>query len=437
MAIDPLSLPSAAGINYGEGDVRHFSEGDAVGVPSISNPTRQLAQRDSLLAEKVNELVTEVNNKEQIIPLPVYRTVMPASAEEIISNLRIPPGYEARVLSAAISSSPLSSNIELNIYWNSTFGNTTGDAVLTTSSETNGGTKFSPSGEFIIAVKNKGDTTLDIVASVTLTMRPTTAVTSALLPAPSLAPAGPPGPKGEKGESGGAGPTGPAGSPGLIYRGRWIRLPYPQNYAANDVVTHDFAGTNGASSYVCLLPHIADDVNQPNPSLTPSSYWDFVASAGPTGAAGGSGSAGTTATFGFSTNLVQGTLWTSSDFIGYVYNSNYDMQAVMPGRKYGINFEENAMVAPASSPSGISMVRAAFAACFTGTIGVYLPSTGEGALSDYTWDSCQLNVAQHGSLATNIQATTVERVSDRGMNVMQTNTPTPLWINVSGNQIVY
>ena len=113
MAIDPVSLPSAAGVNFGEGDVRHFSEGDAVGVPGLSAPTRHLAQRDTLIAEKLNEVIDDVNNKEQIITLPVYRTVLPATTEEIIANFRIAPGYEARVLNAIISSTPVSSEPSL------------------------------------------------------------------------------------------------------------------------------------------------------------------------------------------------------------------------------------------------------------------------------------------------------------------------------------
>lgn len=436
MAIDPISLPSAAGINYGEGDVRHFGEGDSVSVPSISNPTRHLAERDSLLAAKLNEVVTEVNNKEQIVPLPVYRTVMPASAEEVIANFRIPAGYESRVLTAAISSSPISPNVELNVYWNSTFGNTTGDSVLTTTAESDGGTKFSPSGEFIIAVKNKGDTTLDVVASVTLTMRPTSAVTSALLPAPSQAPAGPPGGKGDKGEKGDAGPTGPSGSPGLVYGGRWARLPYPQNYSINDVVTHDFAGTSGASSYVCLAPHIADDVNQPNPSLMPSTYWDFIASAGAQGATGDQGSSGTTALFSFQDNLVQGTLYTSSDFSGTVFNPTYNSAVVTPGKRYGLSFRESAMTSPLSSPSGLAAVTAQATACFTGTLGICLPGIIDGAMVDYNFQHCNVQVISHGSVADTTAALYVNSTGTSSVDIIQTVSARPVWISINGQQVV-
>ena len=54
MAIRPIDLPSAAGIEYGHGDVRHFAQGDAMDVPGLANPTRHLAERDNQLAQKLN-----------------------------------------------------------------------------------------------------------------------------------------------------------------------------------------------------------------------------------------------------------------------------------------------------------------------------------------------------------------------------------------------
>ena len=408
MAIDPVSLPTAAGISYGEGDVRHFSEGDAVAVPALSNPTRHLAERDSMLARKLNEVVSEVNNKEQIVPLPVYRTVMPALAEEIIANLRIPPGYEARVLNAVIGSSPTSPDVELNVYWSNSFGNTTGDSVLTTSSETSGGTKFSPTGEFIVSIKNKGDTTLDIVASLTLTMRPSTAVTSALLPAPSIAPGGPPGPKGDKGDVGGPGLTGPPGSPGLAYRNRWVRVPYPQTYAANDVVSFDFAGTSGVSSYVCLLPHIADDINQPQPALTPSIYWDFIAQAGVSGA---TGAAGTTAPTDITidSRQVYGTLTTSNDFVGQLsIFSSYPLVSKVSGTAFNFPFSETSVIVPGNTPQVLTWLNSQISAQFTGSIGVTLPTISDNlASANYSNFYVNVSITQQGSTSFTPVATAV------------------------------
>jgi hypothetical protein len=277
--VEPVSLPSAAGESFGEGDVRHFSEGDAVNVPGLSNPTRQLAERDNLLANKVNQIAAEVNNKEQIVPLQLPRMTLPPSSEEIVTNHRIPPGYEARILNAAVSSTPISSDIELDIMWSTGYGNVSGQTVVSTSAETAGGTVFFSVGEFIISVKNKGSTTLDVTASVMLTMRPVATNQGALLPSVTILPPGPPGPQGTRGLVGGPGPVGPSGSPGLVFQGEWQDSPLT-TYNIDDVVTHDFRGTTGASSYVCLQSHQANGINEPNPGLTPSPFWDFVAEAG-------------------------------------------------------------------------------------------------------------------------------------------------------------
>jgi hypothetical protein len=442
--INPVSLPSAAGINYGEGDVRHFSEGDGLGVPAVSNPTRQLAQRDTLIAEKLNETITEVNNKEQIVPLPVYRTSMPGTSEEIIANFKIPAGYEARVLNAVISSSPVSSDIELNVLWAQGFGNVTGSSVITTTSESTGGTKFSPTGEFIVEIKNKGDTTLEVVASVTLTMRPVSAVSSALLPAPSQAPAGPPGPPGGKGEKGNIGGIGPAGSPGLSYQGRWARTPYPQTYNANDVVVHDFAGTSQSSSFVCLLTHIADDVNQPQPTLTPTAHWDFVAEAGDTGATGSTGQTGTSGVT-FIQTAIQGTMWTSSDFVADTYNSGHGAQygtytshPLQAGRRYLIQMTEKAMISP-NSPRGQSALTYTTKACFTGTLGFILPNEERNsAATDYDINNILVDVAVHGTFAgTTVVYRTGPEATPTGWNIVVLGEPAAMVINVQGVQTVY
>lgn len=397
--IEPVSLPSAAGVNFGEGDVRHFSEGDGVNVPSLSNPTRHLAARDGLLAEKLNLVISEVNNKEQIIPLPVYRLVLPPSTEEIVANHRIPNGYEARVLNAAISSNPPSADIELNVLWAEGFGNVSGSAVMTTTSESSGGTTFSPAGEFILQVKNKGGVTLDVVASVMITMRPTTDVSGVLLPAATVAPAGPTGPKGEKGEKGDTGGTGPAGSPGLNFRGQWVRTPYPITYQALDVVTHDFAGTSNRSSFVCLQGHIADGVNVPQPSLMPSPFWDFLAEAGDTGPTGSTGPAGSAVVF---SNLqLQGTITTRADFLAASppWNTSYDNQnVVVASTVYKVPILETYAINPSGSPQGLASLSGQYQLCFGGGIDIKLPDiTNNEAAVDYNTDSIRLIAVPHGT----------------------------------------
>src|SRR3546814_775251 len=172
MAVRPINWPSAAGLKYGEGDVRHFSEGDAVDVTGLANPTRQLANRDNELADKVNEIIAVVNNKEQFVPLPVLRTTLPPQDEAVITNYRIPLGFEARILNASVAATPVSPDVELNIFYAEGFGNSTGESIVSTSDEVTSGTSFFQDGEFIISMRNKGGTTLDVVASILLTMRP-------------------------------------------------------------------------------------------------------------------------------------------------------------------------------------------------------------------------------------------------------------------------
>lgn len=376
--IEPVSLPSAAGVNFGEGDVRHFSEGDSLSVPGISNPTRHLAARDALIADGLNQVIAEVNNKEQIIPLPVYRMVMPPSTEEIVANHRIPNGYEARVLNVAVSSTPNSADIELNVLWAEGFGNVSGSAVMTTTGESSGGTTFSPAGEFIVQVKNKGGVTLDVVASVMVTMRPITDTSGALLPAATVAPAGPTGAKGETGGKGDTGGVGPAGSPGLNFRGQWVNLPYPITYQPNDVVSHDFSGTSQRSAFVCIQGHIANGINQPQPTLTPSPYWEWLAEAGETGSEGASGTVGVSFTSSTSAGIAQTAANFSSPGTGFGDYSAGDS----PSSSLDYTFTESVVTADGD---GMAVVRGSLQYIFHGSLAVILPSPSTGAA--FTWQT--------------------------------------------------
>jgi hypothetical protein len=394
--IEPVSLPSAAGQSYGDGDVRHFSEGDALGVPALANPTRQLAARDTILAEKLNLALLEINNKEQIIPLPIYRMVVPPSSEEIVANHRIPSGYEARVLNAAISSSPSSSDIELDIMWSEGFGNVSGVSVMTTTSESSGGTTFSPAGEFIVKIKNRGGITLDAVASIMVTMRPITDTAGALLPAATVAPAGPAGPAGGKGDKGGEGGVGPAGTPGLNWRGAWVKDTAPITYsqagagAAADVVTHDFAGTSGASSFVCVQTHIATVANQPQPSLTPSPFWSFLAEAGAEGPGGGSGTNSVTA---YDTNTITSALTTQGDFVSGVSHGGYDGGGD-PSQTYTQAFIESTSSADGH---GLAVLTASVRRIFFGSVVLTLPQKTDGAAVNWATDTVHLIVTGNGT----------------------------------------
>jgi hypothetical protein len=269
--INPVSIPSAAAISYGDGDVRHFGEGDAMDVPGMSNPTRHLADRDVILAKKLNEVIADVNNKEQYVPMPILRTTLPPNAEEIIQNFRIPPNFECRVLNATVTSLPASASAELDIYYASnSYGNSTGTQIVSTSTEYTGGTTFFSSGELVITLKNRGGSTLEMIASVLLTLRPIGSTSSYLLTSATAAPAGPPGQRGLQGVPGVAGPAGSQGSPGLVWRDTWSNS--PGIYADKDVVFYQ------GSSWKATAATVATDI----PGSAPSK-WTLVAKEGDPG----------------------------------------------------------------------------------------------------------------------------------------------------------
>lgn len=269
MPIDPISLPNAAGQNYGENDVRHFSEGDALDVPGISRATRNLANRDSALATKLNETIAVVNNKEQFVPLLPLRTTLPPNSEEVVLNYRIPAGFEARILNAIVTSQPQSASAELDIYYSTGYGNSTGRLIVSTSDEFVAGTEFFSQGEFIVTLKNRGGATFEMIASIQSTMRPLTETAGILIASAIVGEPGPPGGQGPKGDQGNQGNPGGPGSPGLTWQSTWNNA---STYSSTDVVF--WLG----SSYKSKTN--SNTGNQPDSS--PSS-WEFVAEKGDAG----------------------------------------------------------------------------------------------------------------------------------------------------------
>ncbi len=205
MSIKPLDLPTAAGVDYGLGDVRHFAEDDAVAVPGLQNPTRHLAQRDNLLSAKHNEVISTVNNREQFVPLPIVRTSVVPGTEEAVTNFKIPSGFEARVLYAAIASSPASSDLTLKVFYNESFGGATGTELLSVTDEFASGTAFYNAGEFVVTIRNNGASLLEAITSITLTVRPIGERGSLLVGSVI---------QGEKGDRGEKGTKGDKGDPG-------------------------------------------------------------------------------------------------------------------------------------------------------------------------------------------------------------------------------
>jgi hypothetical protein len=395
MAIKPIDLPSAAGINRGEGDVRHFSEGDSFSVPGISGPTRELAERDNLIAEKLNETIQTVNNKEQFVPLSIPRTTLPPNDNLVVANYRIPAGFEARILNASISSLPLSSDIQLNIFFAEGFGNTTGESLITTSNESSSGTSFKQEGEFIVVIRNTGGITLDVVASVLLTMRPIGEEGTLLVGSVIRGQQGPPGQTGPQGIQGPPG-TGGAGSPGMVWDGEWVD---GKNYLPKTVVSFPLFGTV-ISSYFCKVAHTADTSNEP-PNTT---YWDAVAigSAGSVvGIQGPEGPAGGVPTFG--AGLITGTVVPDGDYVGGPGGDGYTGGGAAYGtttvqwQQYFMDFGTLA-----TGIKGLAFIQATFRSVYNGNVKVFLPQvTPEGAKINWNTSNVICQASFNGSFGVN------------------------------------
>lgn len=381
MAIRPIDLPSAAGLEYGHGDVRHFAQGDAMDVPGVSNPTRHLAERDNQLAEKLNEVVGIVNNTEQFVPMPVLRTVLPPAEEVVVYNYRIPPGYESRVLNAAVASTPSSTDIEINIYYALGFGNVSGTNIVSASSEYTGGVNFYQTGEFIITLKNKTAATVEMTGSVLLTLRPLGASGSLLVGSIVAGPPGLPGLTGPPGPAGTSG-SGSTGSPGMVWAGPWAA---GSGWAKDEVVSQTIAGST--SAYICLITHAAPS---PSPAVTPAT-WALVCQGAPgaTGATGG-GNQPLYRTVPVSGTLTTGADWSSNDIDDYLKTSSSTVyySQLLEHRSY------STVVSAGTLAALFGSVR--LNACGSGTI--TLPKLAYGAAGDWDNSAVQVVPVPHGTI---------------------------------------
>lgn len=385
MAIQPIDLPSAAGLEYGRGDVRHFAQGDAVDVPGIANPTRHLAERDNQVAVKLNEVIEVVNNREQFVPLPLIRTVLPPSDEAIVTNYRIPAGFESRILDAAISSTPVSANIVLEIHYNTTYGGATGTEVVSTSSEFTGGIDFYQEGEFIVILKNTGGTTLEVAASVLLTLRPTGGEGGLLVASVVQGAQGVPGPTGPPGPGGPPG-TGGAGSPGMVWRGPWTAN--SSGYQARDTVSHAFSGSMTAA-YFCLVSHAPSNAGNEPPNAT---FWDLVV-APSVGAAGPTGNS----TASFTSQFSSGTLFTAANYLPGSFNAVYTAGVVLTaGTTYGVPFSEVAVTN--AGTGGVSFITMTHRTCFAGEGTYWFPQSFNGALTNYALPFINTSAVSQGTV---------------------------------------
>lgn len=377
MAVKPIDLPSSAGLDYSGGDVRHFAQGDGVTVPGLSNPTRQLAQRDNILAEKVNEIVAVVNNQEQFVPLAIVRTVVPSGEELTVTNYRIPAGFEARVLNAVIYATASATSAEMDIYYSTTYGATSGESVVTCTpgSEFTGEVNFHQEGEFVVVLKNTGDVSLELAGSVMLTMRPVGAEGTLLVGSVIEGKEGKPGQRGARGEKGDTG-TGTAGSPGMVWKGNWAS---GSPYIPNDVVAYQFTGTYG--SWICRNAHTAGAGNSPAVDMT---TWNAVAF-GIKGDKGDDGDPGTGVIPDYFTTSVDVSLETGSDWQGIAI-TGYDAQATSPSNTYTIGVDQHYIESTTSgtSPKGYAWLSGVVRLAFRGSGTITLPKISGGAKLDYS-----------------------------------------------------
>lgn len=174
-----IHLPGAAAQNFRDGDVRHFGPTDVFSSETVSQATRNLAYRDALLASKINEIVYSVNSAIiNIFPINPGTLTLAAGEVSIVSRFRIPAGYEAKVISAALSCSTNTSGASLSIGYDDTgFGNIPTQTVITlvSGNEISGESAFFGKGEFTFALENLIGSTADINLSVLIGMRSVTA----------------------------------------------------------------------------------------------------------------------------------------------------------------------------------------------------------------------------------------------------------------------
>lgn len=174
LQIKTVQLPQAAGINTNGGDVRHFGPSDPVDSEHISQATRNLAYRDTILVNKINELVGAINERLFSIVPQILPAVNLAPGEEIqIGSFRIPEAYEAGLIQAAVTSIPLGM-IQLDVdYSSNSFGQATGDSVASVlpGDELTSEGPYYGKGELIFTLTNVGNTTATAIASLILKVR--------------------------------------------------------------------------------------------------------------------------------------------------------------------------------------------------------------------------------------------------------------------------
>ena len=122
-----------------------------------------------------NALLGDLKTAGQLVTVNLPAVTLSAGDSIQLGNFRIPPGYVAAIVNAAIAASPVAGGAFLGVSYSAgTFGSTavspTASSVLATIAEFTGdGTKFA-TGEFIFEASNTSKSKLTITASVLLAL---------------------------------------------------------------------------------------------------------------------------------------------------------------------------------------------------------------------------------------------------------------------------
>lgn len=253
------------------GDVAHQVADAPIDWANLSYTSRTLAARDNLIAEKVEALINQVNNREQLIPVNLPSTYLAPGDVEATTAVRIPPGFQARILNAIVYGTPVSGTVLLQVLYSGQFGANNGQVAVSTYGESSSATSFYQTGEFVISLSNGGTQGATCLASVLITMEPVVDQPGSVIGPGVQGEQGPPGPPGSDGQNGGPGPPGPAGPVGITYVGAWNS---GANYVQNNVVYYNF-GVLGVAAYICLVPNT--NQTPPTPVSAPNTYWNLIA----------------------------------------------------------------------------------------------------------------------------------------------------------------
>jgi hypothetical protein len=160
-----------------DADVRHLGPDDILNSVSISNITRALAARDTSINNKLSGLIQDLKNSVLATPVMLPRTSIQAFGTAWIGNVRIPKGYQATIIDAAVSSDPVAKQGQLLVIHSAgTYGqNGSGNGVtqlVSTLDEYNANGDFVGEGELIFKVVSSATRRIAVSASVLVVLLP-------------------------------------------------------------------------------------------------------------------------------------------------------------------------------------------------------------------------------------------------------------------------